>query len=413
MQQTLKSTLDIIRAVSRASDIKVRRGFVDFLADRIIQATTQPTLLATVERLAALLDTKMEYIGSSKIAAFMQCVNALDASAVLDWLRDYPRIAAMVIMQKETKEYEACLSNLEISVSVNQDKGTALPTAGWDIQIHVTCLSPLAHGADTKAGNATIFRRMQVLSTTEQILSLPFYAGNAIRGQMRDLLADHFLSSMGLMPRKDDPPCNLWFFHALYAGGALEENSAQAKVLSKKLGSSGAMRSEGMYELRTMIPPLSVLGTALGNRILSGRVNVCDFRPQCKEWGIGVIPVGNLFEWTYLTRREDYENYAEGENASMIVNTECLKAGTVLVGGVDISDHATDIERACLGKGLALLRDVGYIGAENRRGLGQVRIEIENLPDSENYTDCLEKNHMAIRSYLEEIGAITTQGDLI
>jgi hypothetical protein len=412
MQDTLKSTLDMIRAVSKAAGIKIHRGFTDFLADRIVQATTQPSLLSMMERLAALLNTEMEYVGGKKIAAFMQRVNALDAEAVLDWLRDYPRVVAMVVMQKSDEIYEECIKDLEVPVSI-MEKGTALPSATPGVIIKMTCLSPLAHGADAKAGNATIFRRMQVLSTTGQVLSLPFYAGNALRGQMRDLLADHFLQALDLTPSKDDPPCNLWFFHALYAGGALEENSAQAKALSQKLGSSGAVRAEGVHELRDMIQPCSVLGTALGNRVLSGRVNFCDFRPQCAEWGNGDISVGNLFEWTYLTRREDYENHEQGHNSSMIANTECLKAGTVLAGGIDISTHATDIERACIGKGLAILQSSGYIGAENRRGLGQVQFEIENLPDASKYDEYLEKNRLRILNYLEEIGAIHKQGDLL
>jgi len=412
MQDTLKSTFDMIRAVSKAADIKIHRGFTDFLADRIVQATTQPSILSMMERLAALLNTEMEYVGGKKIAAFMQCVNAFDALAVLDWLRDYPRVVAMVVMQKDQEIYEACIKDLEVPVSA-MEKGTALQSAIPGIPIRMTCLSPLAHGADTKAGNATIFRRMQVLSTTGQVLSLPFYAGNALRGQMRDLLADHFLQALGLTPRKDDPPCNLWFFHALYAGGALEENSAQAKALSQKLGSSGAVRAEGVHELRDMIPPASVLGTALGNRVLSGRVNFCDFRPQCAEWGNGDVPVGNLFEWTYLTRREDYENHEQGHNSSMIANTECLKTGTALVGGIDISSHATEIERACIGKGLSLLQETGYIGAENRRGLGQVQMEIDGLPDASKYDEYLNKNRLRILNYLEEIGAIQKQGELI
>jgi len=411
MNQTLQATLDMVRAISRAATMKTHRGFTDFLADRIVQATTQPSLLSMVERLAALLNTELQYVGGKSIAAFMQYVNAEDSLAVLNWLRDYPRVVAMVVMQKGEEIYGECIKDLEIS-SDTTDKGIALPAAPCNVKITMTCLSPLAHGADTKAGNATIFRRMQILSTTGQILSLPFYAGNAFRGQMRDLLADHFLQSLGLLPRRDDPPCHLWFFHVLYAGGALEENSKQAKALSKKLGSSGASRTEGVHEFRNMIPPVSVLGTALGNRVLSGRVNVCDFRPQCVEWATGDIPVGNLFEWTYLTRREDHENHEEGKNASMIANTECLKPGTILTGGIDISAHATDIERACVWRGLELLRDAGYIGAENRRGLGQVEIEVENAPNSILYEEYLSDNRGKILTYLEEIGAVYASGEL-
>jgi len=411
MNETLKSTLEMMRSISKAADIKIHRGFTDFLADRIIQACTQPTLLGMTERLAALLHTEIDFVKGQTVAAFLRNVNAFDAPAVLNWLREYPRVAAMVIRSDEVVFSEA-LKTIELTVSA-MEKGTALPAAVCDIPLTITCLSPLAHGADTKAGNATIFRRMQVLSTTGQVLSLPFYAGNALRGQMRDVLADHFLQSLGLTPSKANPPCHLWFFHALYAGGALEENSEQAKALSKKMGSSGAVRAEGVNELRNMIVPLSLLGTALGNRVISGRVNVCDCRPQCQEWGNGELSVGDLFEWTYLTRREDHENHAAGDNSSMFANTECLKAGTVLTGGIDVSEHATDLERSCLGVGLNLLQQHGYLGAENRRGLGQANIEITNAPNAAMYESYLSENRSKILAYLEEIGAITKQGELV
>lgn len=332
MNITCKSTLDILRAIAKSANVKISRGFADYLSDRILQAATQPTLLAMVERLSKLLNSEIESIDGQAIHIFMQHINDAEAPDVLNWLRTYHNIAAMIITQKTEQSYEACVGEIEIAVT-QQEKGTALPSAEYDIKITAKCLSPLAHGSDTKAGNATIFRRMHLLSTTGQTLSLPFYAGNALRGRMRDLLADHFLSSLGLVPNKANPPCSLWFFHALYAGGALEENSEQAKAFGKKIGANGAARAEGIHEFRDMIPPLSVLGTALGNRVISGRVNMGDFRPTCKEWGNGDIAAGNLFEWTYLTRREDHENHAEGENASMIVNTECLKAGVVMVAG--------------------------------------------------------------------------------
>jgi hypothetical protein len=410
MNETLKSTLDMMRSISKAADIKIHRGFTDFLADRIIQACTQPSLLGMTERMAGLLHTEIDLVKGQTIAAFMRNVNALDAPSVLNWLRDFPRVAAMVIRSDEIV-FDEALKTIELIGSV-MEKGTALPAADYDIPLIITCLSPFAHGADTKAGNATLFRRMQVLSTTGQVLSLPFYAGNALRGQMRDVLADHFLQALGLTPSKANPPCHLWFFHALYAGGALEENSEQAKALSKKMGSSGAVRAEGIHELRNFIPPLSLLGTALGNRIISGRVNVCDCRPQCQEWGNGAVSAGDLFEWTYLTRREDHENHAQGDNSSMIANTECLKAGTILTGGIDIHEHTTNLEKSCLGLGLKRLQQTGYLGAENRRGLGQVQITIEKAPDAALYETYLAEKRLDILHYLEEIGGINASGEL-
>jgi len=273
----------------------------------------------------------------------------------------------------------------------------ARPAGTFAIPIRVTCLSPLAHGADAKAGNATLFRRMPVLSTTGDVLTLPYYSGNAIRGQMRDLLADHFLRTLNVKPA-------LWFFYALYSGGALEEKSAALGAIAKKLGDHGSIRTEGIREFRQRVVQLSLLGCALGNRVLPGRIRVGDLRPECREWGGSELPASSLLMWEYLTRREDFEDHAE--NHSMIATTECLKPGVTLTGGIDHDAASTHLERACLGLGLMLLAEHGALGAENRRGLGRVTIEAESAPDPQPYLEALAQDEKLIRSYLTSVGAI-------
>lgn len=49
MEQTIKRIFILLRAFVRASEIKTSRNFIDFLADRITQAATKSTLLATME----------------------------------------------------------------------------------------------------------------------------------------------------------------------------------------------------------------------------------------------------------------------------------------------------------------------------------------------------------------------------
>jgi len=165
-----------------------------------------------------------------------------------------------------------------------------------------------------------------------------------------------------------------------------------------------------------MIPPLSLLGTALGNRIISGRIHVCDARPRCKQWGTGEQEVSALFDWVYLTRHEDYEAWAKGEgedaHTGMIANTEVLKAGTVLDGGINLSDHLTEIERACLSKGLLLLQEAGCLGAQNARGLGQVRADVATGAEAMAYDGYLAGHRAEILDYLASIKAVKWQGEL-
>ena len=266
MNNNLKATLDMIRTIAESSKIKTKRNFTDFFADRIVQSAAESSLLAAMERLSGLVDSAPGEIYQPAMMEFIKVCGNAQANDVLSWLREYPRVAAMLIMLKRG-DYDTTLASLELPENKGES-GIATKAGECEIKIKATCLSPLAHGADAKAGNATLFRRMQVLSTTGAVLSLPFFAGNALRGQMRDILADDLIKALGLIPRRDKPPVALWFFHALYAGGALEENSEAAKNLKKELGGDGTVKAQGIHEFRDTLPGLSLLGCALGNRIL-------------------------------------------------------------------------------------------------------------------------------------------------
>ena len=404
---TIRKTFDMIRSLKKASGIKVSRNFEGFFADRIVHAVTEPTLLDAIERLAKGLDASIEYVGGDRVAKFMEAAHAPDASAVLAWIRQHPRVAAMVAGMRNDEDYTNALSVIQITPIDAADDSVVTTQPEYAIKITARMLSPLAHGADNKAGNATLFRRRQTITETGRVLELPFYSGNAIRGQIRDLLADHLLSALGLTPRRDKPPVNIWFFHILYAGGVLEEQSKVMDAINKELGKSGSLRTDGLRRLRDMIPSLSTLGSAIGNRIIPGRVYVGDLRPCCREWGNGDMPAAQLMEWSFLTRREDYEGRtAEDNHTGMIANTEVLKAGTVLVGGLDIDGHASEIERAVIARGLQLLVQRGMLGAENRRGMGKAALTIEGAPDAAFYDAWLADNRGAIIEYLNEIGAI-------
>lgn len=405
-----RATFDLLRRVAGTATVQTSRPMADLLTDRLVQACTEATLLAAVERLMASLGSETGYIGGKVLAPFLAAAGGPDAPRMLAWLRAYPNIAALIAPLRDEADYAAALSAVDLPASADADHGIAPPTAAWPIGITARCLAPLAHGADRKAGNATLYRRMQVLSTTGQVLDLPYYSGNALRGQLRDLLADHLIGALGLRPDRARPPLALWFFHALYAGGVLEEGGGEAnKAVGKLLGNHGAIRAEGIHQLRDMLPSVSLLGVALGNRVLSGRLYMGDLRPRCREWGTGDMDAASLMEWTYLTRREDHE--AHQDHHGMIANTECLRAGTVLDGGCQLDGHANPQEAGALAVGLALLQARGFLGAENRRGLGQVALEVRNGPDPAPYLAHLADRRAEILDFLAAIGATDTSGN--
>lgn len=406
-KEILLKAMVAISAIQKNAKVNISRSKMDFLADKITQAGSQPSFMQFFETLLKLMDADVESFYPDNRTDLIQSATSQFSAPVYEWIRTNPRIAAMIACSKYEDLKEAC-TLVEID-DVTASEGVTIKQPDYDISVKMSLTSPLAHGSDNKAGNATLFRRMNVLASNGSLLNLPFYSGNAFRGQMRDILGDYLLRSLGISVNKTNPKVSLWFFHALYAGGSLEENSKSAKAIEEYLGKNGAIRSEGIYAFRDTLPSISLLGCALGNRILCGRVKFSDFRPACKQWNNGINDVSELFEWCYLTRREDHEGHEQGENSSMIANTECLKSGVTLIGGIDIDMHISDLEKSALGKGLELMIKKGYIGADGRRGFGKVLLEVGGMPDSKLFDEFLRDNKERIMSYLNDIGALCIQ----
>lgn len=404
----LIQVMEMIAMVARASTLAHKRHPVDVLSDRIRQAFTADTLVASMERLVTAMDTDAAAMRPDVVQAFLAAACSAQGKAIHAWLRKTPRFAALIASLKTPEERAEACSGIALADD-QKAAGTVAAMRPYDVPMRVTCLSQLAHGADQKAGNATLFRRQDVLTDTGAVLELLFYAANALRGQIRDLLADHFLASLGITTRRDEPVVEQWFFQAIYSGGALEEKgSVTMKKLSKTMGTNSSIRTEGIRLFRDMLPALSLLGCSIGNKILPGRIQMGDLRPECREWGTGEAECSQLTTWTFLTRRDDREAKAESdEHSGMIATTEVLKAGTVLLGGVDLDGHTSEMERAALTKGLELLRDRGVLGAECRRGLGRVAIEFGSLPgDSALYDAFLAEKATEIKAFLVSIGAL-------
>jgi len=416
MMNELQTALYRTCYIAYGCEKKSGRYYGDYVRDKIYQAACEKTLADYFERLTTLLGSTLA-MPSDRAVEMLTVARCDKASQILQWLRSYSNTAAIICVTKKADRDEI-IKSLDLTEDLSAGDGEIPRRNNFDIAVSAECLSPLAHGDDMKAGNATLFRKMDVLYSNGSRGQLPFYSGNALRGQMRDLLAKHFLDAVGLDSSMTAPGVNLWFFHALYAGGALEEGS-KVKLFMTETGDHGATKADGIMLFRDTLPALSLLGSAIGSRIISGRVNVCDLRPECKQWGHPEsIDVSALYTWEFLTRRDDFDGRnnessvtEEGEikkavkSHNMIANTQCLCPGSILHGGFVLSDHISDLEKSALGVGVGLLENHSFLGAENRRGFGQVKISSGNKPDGELYEKYLSENKDEIRGYLEKIGA--------
>lgn len=249
--------MDMMRAVSRAATLKISRNWADYLADQLVKASGRASLLSAVETLAESVQADVEFVSNPIKMEFMRVINTNDAPAVLAWLRKNPKIAAMLLTLKDKLGDEFDTALAEIDITGVADLGVSQPRAVPTIPMTLRCLSELSHGDDKKAGNSTLFRRVEILSTTDNVLTLPQVSANSFRGILRRELSVDWLTRVGLSPSRSLTPLSDWFYHALFSGGALEENSAAGKALAKEMGASGTMRVKGIHQFRNMCVPLS------------------------------------------------------------------------------------------------------------------------------------------------------------
>lgn len=397
----IRATINFVRTLYFSSESQGGKFKSDWFTDRLKRASSESKLSGFCETLIRLTQPDKEKVNNYAIIEMVAIANSSLATRILLWVRRNANIIVSLALEKNAN-LNPVIEGIQLPEETTE--GVALPRRGFDIGLKIKMEAPLEHGADTKCGNSTMFRRINVCSTDGGTLHLPYYSGNALRGQMRDLLADHFLTAIGVGADRLKPKVALWFFYALYTGGVLTEADSSTKKIVKNMGDNGAIRAEGVWKLRNMIPPISLLGAAIGNRILPGRVRFADLRPVCREWGTGAIGVDQLLEWEFLTRRDDL--VTSTDNKSMIANTEVLRAGTELEGGIDIDTVMTAIERSVLGKGIELLQAHGFLGASSRRGFGKCVMEFSNVPGAEEYETLLKDKGSEITAYLKDIDAL-------
>lgn len=244
----------------------------------------------------------------------------------------------------------------------------------------LTLTSPLAHGADTKDGNVSRFRAERAWDPLlARHVDLPLYAGNAWRGQLRDLIALDLCARVGLDPREVTPR----MAHSLFSGGSIEAGAvAQGTDVSARL------------RLRSLLPCVDALGGVYHDEPMDGMLRADDGRPLCREaaamlawrvvpeiaaqgtdavraWSERLQWVEDLYEQRQLTRHAHRE--FEGEGGQMLVRTEVLRAGVQVVHsfGVAARDrHLTDLTRACIAHAVDLWVAGGAFGAGTARGHG-------------------------------------------
>lgn len=386
-------TMSLLAEIYRQTKVMGKMSKIDFFQSRMIIAAQENTLPGFFERILKLMDLEKKYL---KIESFSEMLQAHDEQGLMQ-IRKFPNLIAIIASMVDEDARNASLAQIP-ECDVKNSGRTASP-AKFDIGLRVECLEPFAHGGDSKAGNTQLFRRMDVL-TDAGIKSLPFYSGNAVRGQLRRAMAKLWAKKLGIEWSDTTPKFKLWFYYLLTSGGSIgEKDKDDAKV---DLGKGGVLNIEGIRKLRKMLPFVSVLGGCISGKIIPGKVRISDLRPVCKDWGFDTeISADSLFETSFLIRHDDMED--PNECKGMIANVEALKAGTVLVGGIDMDHSISEEEKQALYDGIIALQEAGYLGGMTRAGFGKVNIQIESDDD---FGEVDEPEKEEILAYLREINAL-------
>jgi len=250
--------------------------------------------------------------------------------------------------------------------------------------------APIIHTEET-IGNVARIKRIKVLDDGKPVL-VPALSGNSFRGQLRDLIGDHFIE---MIQEDDNPvPMSPLMYGVLFSGGVM-----QAK--HEALGTA-------MESLAETVPMLRVLGSAFGNRMMPSKISVSHLVPLAQETKayladtLAELPesghalVGRLakyranlpaveeltFEEGPLTRKKDEENPILTRNVElsgeaveqqqMIYHTECITGGTMMVQRVGSKFPLSEVELGCLLDGLCAFARAPFVGGRGAAGYGRV-----------------------------------------
>lgn len=255
----------------------------------------------------------------------------------------------------------------------------------------VTLLAPMSHNDEVTLSTETKFRRMAYTIEGRKV-EIPVYSGNAYRGRLRRLAMRRYLDALGVTE------CSPKLHYLLHAGGSLEKGSKQTA------DPVGARR-----EVRRLIPPLSLFGTALESYLVSGKLQVGIALPICRE----LVPyteqpsdrsIWDCLTTVFYTRRDDLEDKPEEAPVQqMKYQIEVLVPGTVLQHTFALLD-ASAIEASCFGDLMRAFEAEPLLGGMAAKGHGRVHVAYEPAwPDPTPYREWLSTAREECRQFLDRL----------
>jgi hypothetical protein len=285
-----------------------------------------------------------------------------------------------------------------------------------------TLTSPMAHGADQKTGNVSLFRRQRSIDpTTQQEHIVPYVAGNAVRGLWRDQIMFAMLDMVGLNSNE----LAARTAHALLAGGTIEQGADTATV-------DVGLRNKA----RRLLPAWSLLGGVMHAQIMRGILRVSDAILLCREnawlaysilspldhnhspmtieaFRASLKPADDLTQLRLLTRHA-HRDIPEADGIQMLTNTEVVLNGATMLHSFHVlaQDGISTLALSCMAHTINDFAQHPFVGGGAARSLGQIAFseyttsDGTKLPPPDEYVDYVAKHRDEIRAFL-----LGTDGD--
>lgn len=269
---------------------------------------------------------------------------------------------------------------------------------------NLTALSPIHHGGSEDYGTTKLILTLPTviinpLTGKEEIDNIPTIHGNAIRGYLRRLIMDDFLTQL------DYELDSKKVYHFLFTGGILEALDSKDK---------GAINLSLKKEIRELIPPISLVGSALGNQMIQGKLKVgmadivcAETKHYIEEYSDYDFSAYNLKGSDFGTRLDDLKEgkTEEDEQAhQMKYEFETLIRGTKFTHEFILED-CNSIEKACFHRMMSLWGERPYLGGKSGTGYGKVRLDYQGIDDLTDisYLNYLHDRKEEISNLLDEL----------
>jgi hypothetical protein len=274
----------------------------------------------------------------------------------------------------------------------------------------ITAISQIAQSGNDKTGAAqTLIRQDRFIETEfgEEKREVPFITGNSMRGKLRRLIIDDLLDRLEIKFANKD------VFHAFFSGGLFQSMP------------SSIMDLDFRVKINELLPPISILGMAIGSQPIPGKLAISNILPCSREYKISIPEsyyqycnkdVDECLSWAFFTRKDESKQSidmtSKREKDEQAIQMKCDLE--VFIPGTRfyhefVLTNTSELEQSCFAQMLSIWEQFPTLGMKSSTGFGQVKCKYEYTFTNEKYLQFLADKKAEIIIFLREIEAMMTQ----